>query len=297
LKLLVLGVDRGENPQDQTDCYAFVAAALMREFKRILPGDVRLVNVDLASDLNNIQGPADFVLFIGYRNIWRRFSLPDIRQKTGCRKIVSLSDYSFNLDWVQANSKPDWSFCFADHGDPNSTVIYAPCVKKYYVNEPKEKIILMDHGLPGQAGTEMEWTFRISNWLTPLSTRYKILRTARYRDYEKPSWKAHEVDFPIVPFNEYLRLTNHVESFVVTHIETYGFQIMDMVARGIRVVSPVGLLHKSHVERFQIPLFRNGEEMRKILMSPVEPRWNEMVNRCTDYSEVAEMIVSKLKSL
>jgi hypothetical protein len=284
MKLLVLGPDQGEDPLGATNCFAFMAAALMREFSRIIPGSARLVNVDMASDLGSIQGEADFVLFIGYTIVWNRLAscLPEIRKRTGYKKIAVMSDYSFFLNRDGITTKPDWSFCFLDDDDPRSTVLCAPCVKSYYANEPKEKTILIDHGMIRHKGTEKEWTFRVSDWLEPLKDRYKILRTVQDPEYEVPT--PHEVAFPTVPFTEYLKLTNHVESFVITHDETYGYQVIDMIARGIRVVTPEGFLHRDLVKLFQIPTFKSGEELRAILESPVEPRWDEMVNRCTDYS-------------
>lgn len=299
MKLLVLGVDRGENPQDQTDCYAFVAAALMRAFNLNFPGEVRLVNVDMTSDLNNIQGYADLILFVGYTAIWNKIALrlPEIKKRTGCRRIATLSDYSFFLNRDGIVTRPDWAFCFLDDGVRYSTVIHGPFVREYFVNEPKEKIILMDHGWVHKKDTELEWTFRISDWLEPLKGRYKIIRMVRFPEYEMPTMKPHEIAMPAVPFIEYLKQTNHVESFVTTHLESYGFQVIDMVARGIRVASPVGFLHNGLVSRFQLPLFRNREELLGIVDSPLEPRWSEMVGRCTDYSDVTRMIVSKMTSL
>jgi hypothetical protein len=296
-KLLVLGVDRGPDPRDQTDCYAFVSAALMQAFNKLIPGEARLVNVDVNSSLDDIRGEAEFVLFVGYLLLWNRLSLPEIRQRIGCRKIVSLCEYSFFAKEVGTPNKPDWAFRFLDDGAPCSTTIYAPLMKEYYKNEPKEKVILIDHGWPCLKNTESEWTFRISDWLAPLRNRFGTLRMTRYPEYEAPTWKPHEVALPMVPFREYLERTNRVETFVVTHFETYGFQIADMVARGIRVVTPPGMLHQTHIERFGLPIFRNSVELQQIVMSPVEPRWAELANCCTDYLDVAKTIIATLESL
>ena len=298
-KLLVLGVDRGPDPRDQTDCYAFVAAALMQAFNRNFPGAVRLINVDMQSDLNSIQGQADFILFVGYTAIWNKIALclHEIKRRTGFKKIATLSDYSFFLNRDSIVTRPNWAFSFLDDGTPNTTVIHGPFMREYFVNKPKEKIILMDHGWVHKKDTELEWTFRISDWLEPLKDRYKIIRMVRFPEYEMPTIKPHEVVIPALPFVEYLERTDHVESFIVTHLESYGFQVIDMAARGVRMASPVGFIHNTLVSRFRMPLFKNGEELRGIVDAPLEPHWAEMASLCTDYSDVTKIIFSQMNRL
>jgi len=119
----------------------------------------------------------------------------------------------------------------------------------------------------------------------------------RFPAYDLPTVKPHELSLGVCPFADYLQRTNRVETFVVTHRECYGYQVIDMVARGIRVVTPVGFLHHSVVDGFQLPTFRNQEELLAIVSSPVESRWATMINRCTDYSDVAKTILNGFRRL
>jgi hypothetical protein len=119
----------------------------------------------------------------------------------------------------------------------------------------------------------------------------------RFPEYTLPTIKPHEKTLFPVPFDEYLKQTNRVETFIVTHRECYGYNVIDMLARGIRVVAPEGFLHPTLTNRFKIPVFWNAEELQKIVRSPLKPYWNLFINRCTDYSQMASIILSTLKSL
>jgi hypothetical protein len=231
-----------------------------------------------------IDGNWDFVLFVGYT-----VEGALIRQRTPKGKMLSLIEYPY--------PPADWSFCFLEPGIPNATKIDAPVSKDMVVNVPKEKSIVIDHWWRPLSDYQVDWTLQISDWLSCLKDEYKIYRMVRFGAEEEATVKPHEIPLRHTSYNKYLELTNRAETFVCTHTESYGYGVIDMVVRGIRVGLFSRSLNNELIRRFQLPMFSNRDELLALIRSPVEPRWNDLIHKCTDYFDVVKIIDMKCREL
>lgn len=272
----------------------------------------------------NLRPDTDAILFIGYDETNRlRFDV--LREKTGYKFISSLLE-------IQVNHV-DWCFYFRnDRGvnTVNSTFIGAPCAKKMMINIPKKKAVVLDHwtgrivdesskdkyiiasygksigkpgvGVPYQADN-FDWLVRVLEWLEDIKDSYEIRRMTRFInlgcEYEEElnviPKRPYEIIVPPTCYGDYLKATADVETFIANHQEGYGYGIIDMVARGIRVISPPGFLSADFVSRFQIPIYHDKDSFLSLVTSKSEERWNSEIDNCTDWSDVVRIIDSKFQ--
>jgi hypothetical protein len=231
---------------------------------------------------NNLP-EVDFVIGVVYVN--DDFNIQNIKKKTKCLKVVSLREIIYN--------KFDYYFVFnIEHWkQENTTYIKLPCPKNLLQNLLKEpRSIAIDHCWPPYNNDERDWTNQISDWLQEKKENfqiYRMIRDEKYdllikKDYEKP------IDFAIYP--QYLEKTNHLENFIITHKEGYTYGIIDMVARGIRVITPKQFVPKCVIDDLCLPTFSNKEELFQILEKRPNDDWNKRINLCTDYKEIAYLM-------
>lgn len=276
--ILILGTRSGVSGC----CFCSIARNMYKHLSKFPHIDVTLG--DITDDLHLIDGK-DFVLFIGFCT-----EFDEIRARTPKGRLLSLLEIAI--------ADADWCFSFLKPEIPHATHIVAPVDKEMCVNLPKAKEIVVDHlyYLPDSH----DWTFEVSEWLEPLKGEYKIYRMIQYEyddELEVSSIKPHEIEMPRMLFAEYMEMTSRVETHVFTHLEGYGYSLTDMVARGTRVIAPPNCIHPSLIVRFDIPIFRNREELLALVCSPVEPKWNKMIDRCTDYSEIARIVDDKCQEM
>lgn len=67
------------------------------------------------------------------------------------------------------------------------------------------------------------------------------------------------------PYFQWLAATDRLETFVMTHHESYGYAILDMFARGTRVVCPTPFLPPHFKDGFYIDTFDTKDELVEIL--------------------------------
>jgi hypothetical protein len=230
---------------------------------------------------------ADFILYIDWDNS-RLVPFDKIEQLTGAKRVVSLLEISVSF--------VDWCFAFRKYSHPDiTTVIPLPCAKSVYTRVPKKKKIIIDHFWAERDLGDQEWTMRISDWLAEISDKYEIVRMTRWQEIERKMMKSHEIELPHCLYGEFLEKSNDAETFVVTRPESYGFGVLDMIGRGIRVVAPVNCLPPDITVPLKIPTFCTKEELLKIVTAPVEPWWEKAVDLCTDYSDVVRIIDEKFQ--
>ena len=284
-RLLILGVRVTKDKYSDVDsenCFSLITAKMIQHFKRI--SDVTIGFGDRVFDLDMIDDSWDFVLFIGYTK-----EGVVVRERVPKGKMLTLLEYPF--------PSADWSFCFLPTGIPNTTKFDAPVSKDMLVNVPKEKSIVIDHWWRPLGDDQKDWTLEISDWLSSLKGEYKIYRMIRFGEEESKTVQPHEIPLTHTQYWKYLEQTNRAETFVCTHTESYGYGIIDMVARGIRAVVFPGALNEELIQYFQLPTFNNCDELLGLVRSPVEPRWNDMIHRCTDFSDIARIIDVKCRDL
>jgi len=230
----------------------------------------------------------DFVMLIIYHN---KDIIPKcgvIKYKTKCKKMFSFIECAFPF--------LDYAFCFNNITlNDHSMFINLPANKELLKPTSKTpKTVLIDHYWRPYLLTPKEWTLQIEDWLEELvDFGYKFYRLLRFEEEEK-TIKPYEIPIHYSNYANYLEATKEIETFVVTHKESYSYGVIDMACRGTRVCTPPGFLPKCMVERLNIPTFSKKEELISIIRNPLESYWNESSLKCTDYNEIARIINEKL---
>lgn len=286
-------------------CFSVMVRALREAFEAMPHVSVSLQSIGYEQPFRYdvLPNDLDLILFCGYIKEWYELDWGRIRRWAGEPLVYTLLEVPITGgEWY-----PDHGFCFVQTGDRWATTIHAPCVKSLYRNVPKENRIVIDHGWPCIIPQlQSDWTLQISEWLTDLKDEYAITRIVKYgkakglyhnHGMDEPATvKPHESMLFQTSVGKYLAATDTAETFVVTHTESYGHSVIDMAARGIRVVAPKGFLpERGLVDHFDIPTFETKDELLALVRSPVEARWNHMIDRCTDYADVARIIDDHFK--
>jgi len=226
----------------------------------------------------------DFIIFIGLPETYNALDLQTLKDATEYKHMVTFMERGIN--------RAEHSFIFkqlAPAGAQSFTYIPLPIMKKWLTNEEKEpNTIIVDHCLCWE---HPSWTHCIQGWLEEFKDEFNILRLVQLPKLEEkcvPDW--------VTPINEcgymqYLKATAKASTYIVTNCESYGFGIIDMLARGIRVICPPNYIDRvEFIDKFQIPQFKSKEQLLQILRSPVPPVTNTFIDKCTDYKVIAELI-------
>jgi len=211
-----------------------------------------------------------------------------------CRKVFSflelgeLADHSFIFHPLYYKQAPD-----------KCTLVPAPFAGRFYKNVKKEpKILLLDHsGWLGKDSSTVDAYERsplIYEWLDSLKDEYKIYSLVYGAEQGRKALQIlPEYVTPIMPcpFVDYLEKTNHIETFVVTHKGSYNFSVVDMLVRGIRVISYPDFIPQYNVERFKIPLFWDERTFLSCVRQPVDTEaWNLKIHLCTSVLRLSELL-------
>ena len=254
------------------------------------------MNGQMMFDINNIENDTDVLIISMCSDAWNGIDWNYIRQNTSIKKIITVSECSYN--WRDKYNQPDWGFVFLKQlVNQTSTHIPFPCRKDICENVQKNKVVVMDHYYTHNFGNgPIDWTFRISDWLEDIKDRYEIRRMVHING-EEIHVKQHEKSLIKCSIGEYYAKTQDAETYIITHQESFGYSVIDMLARGIRVISPPNFLNAEFNSTFKIPIFTNKEEMLNIITSELDLYWNTCIDQCTDYIEIANIIYQKLLTL
>jgi hypothetical protein len=295
--LLLLGrqTDKGDlDIAHSTECWHQITIALYESFKalgiNIIFHQVHYPNEIIWNDLPK----ADAVLFLGLTESWEELKKDKVRQVTSCKKLFTICEFPLI-------SGADWSFSFGvKSSGERITLIPLPIYKKLYQNIPKiTKSIMVDHW---QADNNWDWTYKIEEWLEEMKDEFMIYRQVQ----DEPSVEVGERQARISPylkqlkqlsFLEYLKATDTLETFIVTHYESYGYGILDMIARGIRVVVPDTFIHTQYADLY-MPKFSDKQSLLNILRTPPdEEGLKSNIRKLTDYSEVVRIIDEQIRRM
>jgi hypothetical protein len=172
-----------------------------------------------------------------------------------------------------------------------------------YKNIPKTpKTVLIDHNWLPYVGTDRDWTSRIEDWLEEEDfTVYRLVReTIEPRlSQEMATFRKWEIPIKYAAFSNYLAQTDKIENFVITHHESYSYGVIDMVARGIRTVTPPDFLSRnSIVEVLELPIFEDKRSLLRILNEPINNEaWKAKILKMTDYCDIARLMDIKIQEL
>jgi hypothetical protein len=237
----------------------------------------------LMSYLDDELPEVDFVIAIVY--VSDDLNIEKIKQKTKCLKIVSLREIIYNkFDYYFVFNIEQWKL-------GKSTYVKLPCPKNLLKNLPKQqKSVAIDHCWPSYNYDDRDWTKRISDWLEEKKDNFTIYRMIRDEKVDIEIKKVYEIPISFAMYPQYLEQTNHLENFIITHKEGYTYGVIDMVARGIRVITPKHFIPSCVIDDLCLPTFSNKEELLDILKNPPDNDWDKRINLCTDYSEISYLM-------
>lgn len=245
------------------------------------------VNVEVEYyDKNHEDLPlADFVILITY--ISDEIDVEKIRDKTKAKKICSLRENGSDFDFA---------FVFNSSFQSKNSFTLPPSCNKSLLNfTPKEeKSILIDHYWEPYLNTCDDMTFQIEEWLE--SENRPIYRLIRFEGEEKKI-KSFEQPIFYSDYLTYLDRTSHIETFILTHKESYSYGVIDMAARGTRILVPLNYIPECLVNDLKIPLFQDKETFFKELHKPItDDEIQQRINACVDFSESVKIIDEYFRS-
>jgi len=194
-------------------------------------------------------------------------------------ELGELCDFSFIFYPLHHKQKPE-----------NCCLVPAPYAGRFYKNVEKEKkSLLLDHsawlGQPEDILFAQERSHEIYTWLDALKDEFKIYSLVYGAQQGSRALEIlPEYVTPIMPcpFMDYLEKTEKMETFVVTHKGSYNLSVIDMLVRGIRVISYPNFIPTFNIERFGIPLYTDEQSFLSTVRAPVNvDHWNKQINNCT----------------
>lgn len=312
MKILFIPSNLIKNKFESVNCFKFLTSCLVDEFEKMGVECCSVQSVRYDKKTNSLYyNWEDFPTDID-ATIYSACSF-----KNDFKKIKELTKKPlFSLLDVPMQGV-DWAFYFAGSNknvEPNTTLISCPVHKQMCKNIPKKKKIIIDHYLKPdrdiwginsitKTKEKTDLTYEISEWLTELKDEYEIIRKTGFNKinkavfFEKDTIKPHEKILFKCSMEKYLKETDDADVYIATHYESCGYEIPEAAARGIRVFAPKNFLCPDFVEKLGIKTFKNKEELIKLIKTPRENYWNNNINNCTDYSEVAKIIINKIKEL
>jgi hypothetical protein len=181
--------------------------------------------------------------------------------------------------FLENKSSWDYSFGNLKESSPECYIPY-PCSKRLFKYKEKiPKTILLDDHNP-EIGFGKDISVQIMNWLEEfVDNGYKIYQLTKQGDlphskYIEPIFKCN--------YQEYMEKTSEIESFIMTHPGAYENSVIDMVARGTRVLVPIdqgtfkrydkteGFVPIEIIKDFELGTFKNKEQLINLIKKPID---------------------------
>ncbi len=244
--------------------------------------------------------PVDFTLLLCYFAGRIYSQMREVRAMTS-RRIINFMELGHPPETLI-----DYNFTYLPHQchwGPSEQIEF-PYVGSLLSKSVQEKwsgSVLLDHSWPISLlrGPQELWYNKLYPWLEPLKDSRKIGQLRRTNVDIDPdvNWKlksdpiislqgrkladAFKGQIPVpdwvqsIPeccYPEYLERTAPYENFVLTHPGSYEHSIIDMAARGIKVLVPVqdgrSFIPRALVNRLGFPTFETKEELYALLDAP-----------------------------
>jgi hypothetical protein len=172
--------------------------------------------------------------------------------------------------------KCDYNFVWLPTSRSNCELVPCPYMRDIIEAHNAPKIpgsVLLDHLWPSTIGTDRDWTPRLYSWLYGREHVAQLLRPGADENHVYPPWIKQ---IPLCGYEEYLEATAPYETFILTHPESYECSIIDMRARGTRVLVPshnneIQMLNPFHVFRLGCQLYETKEHVDLHLSSLLPP--------------------------
>lgn len=287
-RLMLVSCYKPDAPEGIRCSNQMLAWGLWEEFSKLPHVTMTYQNSDLPL---GPQPSVDFTLLHCYFNAPIFKQLSTVRALT-TKHIINFMELGLDADTVNHNfTYLPWQ----SHWAPTEQIKF-PYIKSLLDNSQKsEKLpgsVLLDHSWPVEllrSPSEL-WCSKLHGWLEPLKDSRVIgqLRRNNIGNDAPPDWVR---SIPESSYPEYLAQTAPYENFVLTHPGSYEHSVLDMLARGTRVLVPTQgkpFVPQTLVNQLKLPTFQTREELIMLLNSPLEDNWR--ADLLTDMPEVVRRI-------
>jgi hypothetical protein len=298
-RLLFISEDKPDTPEQIDGSMRMFAWALWQQFSKL--EHIELTYHDAKNELPH--GTWDFVLIHHSDIRTSLFRNLNAVNKLGARQVMWLME-------CPPHPAHQADYCFLWRPVPAG--IEGEQIKLPYLRDLCEESlqnvtkvpgsVLLDHvyDITPRSAENRAWYSDLTSWLKPLHDdgviRVGQLRRAQHENgwFELPDWIQ---SIPQSNFIEYMKLTAPFETFILTHPGSYEHSILDMVARGIRVLIPVqnGLVFAPQVEELKLQTFSTRDELYQLLSESLEADWRKSL--CSDIKVVADRIDTHCRKL
>lgn len=271
------------------------SASLLENFLKLKHVDLRVVDFDWNTEYNPEKTfekipKSDFLLTSLY-------TLNVVDNGVLAKEKVNYKTVTF-----LANKMRSWDYSFGHlrENTPDCYIPY-PCLKRFFKNEKKiPKTILLDDHNP-EIGFGKDISVQITSWLEGLVDQgYKIYQLTKKDDVPhskiiKPIFKCN--------YKEYMEKTSKIESFIMTHPGSYEHSVIDMVARGIRVLVPIdqqmfkrcdnteGFVPMETIKDFKLATFKNKSELISLIKKPIKNlQLEKHISMMTDMKDAVSIV-------
>lgn len=300
-RLLLISCYKPDKPEGIKCSNQMLAWGLWNEFSKLPHVTLTYQNSDVPL---GPQPPVDFTLMHCY------FSAPILSQMNDVRALTAKRVINF-MELGLPSEVVDHNFTYLpwqSHWAPTEVINFPYVGSLLKLDKPVEKwtgSVLLDHAWPISLlqGPQELWLDRLHGWLEPTRNSRTIGQLRRngvdinpattvqgrvvdaVASKQPPEWVR---SIPETSYPEYLAATAPYENFVLTHPGSYEHSIIDMLARGIRVLVPVqngkSFAPQAIVNQLRLPTFRTSEELQEQLRAPFEDNWR--LQLLTDMPEI-----------
>lgn len=299
-----------EKPEQISSCFSMLTYGLTKGFEKI--PNVKIVTADVIENYNPLTKyfsatlptylvkkipNVDFIIAINYCAFFNTEGQVDYL-RTKCKKVVS---------FLECPAKADFCFVLKHTYDKipieNQYLLSPIYLPEFTHNVPKEpKSILLDHlCLVWMNDKNKEWSRNIWEWLEEIKDEYKLYCLVDADTAYANKGNPHEVQMKYLPkyitpifatnYVDYMKKTETMETFIVTHMGSYNFSVVDMISRGIRVFAPYKFVPKINEHLFSLSNFKNKEELLTIIKKPIDNDYNNNnIKKCISIDTVAQQM-------
>ena len=272
--------------EDSTNSSEKMLSGIYEEFKNLSHVNIKNIKLTAAIGKNYIDffnnfEKSDFVLI----NFYTSFSI--VKNIELIKPKIKYEVCSF-IEHPQKNM--DYTFGFLKKFKPDCYIPY-PYSKKFIENKNKvKKTILLDDCINNKHDCSKiigEYTKEL------VKEGYKIYQLTNKNtvcDHIEPIFKDS--------YKKYMDKTCEIETFIQTHPGSYEHSIIDMLARGIRVLVPKNMsefnrcfIPEETIEDFKIKTFSEKEELIQLIKEDINrDQLNSNINKMTEMKDIVKKI-------
>ena len=289
MKIAIIGYYSDDMGENSTNCFSVLSMYLSRSLRKM--GHIVYPYHILKGGVNTDQ-KVDIVITILFAN--DASNIQQWKTKLGAKKIVSFLeiptpdvDYAFmfnktNYDTYHLNSK-------------TVTLLKFPWLG-FNITNKEPKSIFLDHCWPdwlnNTTGQNIDRSKEISLWL--FDSGFKVYKHTRFpEDYSM--LKDEEIAIPIKPYEEYLKTIQPIDTYIITHSESFAYGIIDFISTGSKILIHENCsIQQTIRDIFNVKSFKTKKELMNLLEnnSYIKPD----ISNFYTYDQIATIMVKYFNS-